>query len=185
MRMLKAWMPCVSAAIDAAVRWCRYGALALLAAMTAIILLQVFCRYVLNNPLSWPEEAARFMMVWMTFLVIPLAYREGLVVRMETLVDTLPARPRHVLELALHLLIVGTAVTFFREAAWMVERGSLMTASALGIDMRIVFAVLPFSFVLVCIVGLEKIVTITSEIPSSGSGDSDTPDQPPEQPVSN
>ena len=37
-------------------RWFGFGALLL---MMAAILLQIFFRYVLNNALPWPEEAAR------------------------------------------------------------------------------------------------------------------------------
>ena len=41
-------------------RWISVIALAL---MVLIILLQVFCRYALNNALPWPDEAARFLML--------------------------------------------------------------------------------------------------------------------------
>lgn len=33
--------------------------------MVVIILTQVFFRYVLNNALPWPDEAARFLMLWL------------------------------------------------------------------------------------------------------------------------
>jgi TRAP-type C4-dicarboxylate transport system permease small subunit len=49
-------------------RWLSIGAIAI---MVAVILLQVFCRYVLNNALPWPDEAARFMMLWLTGLMAP------------------------------------------------------------------------------------------------------------------
>ncbi len=48
-----------------------------LALMLLIILLQVFCRYVLNNALPWPDEAARFFMLWLTGLTAPVAMRHG------------------------------------------------------------------------------------------------------------
>ena len=53
--------------------------------MTLVILYQVFMRYVLNDPPTWSEEMSRFMMVWMTFLVAPIAYRRGMNVAIETL----------------------------------------------------------------------------------------------------
>ncbi len=40
----------------------------LLAAMVGIILVQVVARYVLHLPISWPEESARFVAVWLTFV---------------------------------------------------------------------------------------------------------------------
>ena len=47
-----------------------------IAMMVIVILLtQVFFRYVLNNALPWPDEAARFMMLWLTGLMAPVAMR--------------------------------------------------------------------------------------------------------------
>ncbi len=39
--------------------------------MVVCILIQVFFRYVLNNALPWPDEAARFLMLWMTGFIAP------------------------------------------------------------------------------------------------------------------
>jgi TRAP-type C4-dicarboxylate transport system permease small subunit len=46
---------------------------ALLIVMVAVMLLQVFCRYVLNASLSWSEELTRLLFVWLTFLGFGLA----------------------------------------------------------------------------------------------------------------
>ena len=46
-----------------------------LALMVAVILIQVFCRYVLNNALPWPDEAARFCMLWLTGLMAKCSSR--------------------------------------------------------------------------------------------------------------
>ena len=43
--------------------------------MVVCILIQVFMRYVMNNALPWPDEAARFLMLWMTGLTTKLANR--------------------------------------------------------------------------------------------------------------
>lgn len=49
-----------------------YLSILALALMVLIILLQVFCRYVLNNALPWPDEAARFLMLWFAGLMAPV-----------------------------------------------------------------------------------------------------------------
>ena len=128
---------------------------ACLAAMMLVVLLQVFCRYVLNAPLSWPEEASRFMMVWMTFLVAPFAYREGMLVRLESWVAYLPKRGQRVIEIGTHILIALTLIVLLREALWMIERGSRIRSSALNLSMGWVFAVMPVSFVLLLSVTCE------------------------------
>ena len=38
-----------------------------LAGMSALIIIQIFCRFVLNNSLSWTEEAARYLFVMLSF----------------------------------------------------------------------------------------------------------------------
>jgi len=53
----------------------KYLAITAVAVMTASILVQVFCRYVLNDSLPWSEELARYLMVWMTFLTLPVVSR--------------------------------------------------------------------------------------------------------------
>ncbi|WCR05089.1 TRAP transporter small permease [Paracoccus saliphilus] len=79
-----------------------------LAIMVLAILLQVFFRYVLNNALPWPEEAARFLMLWMTGLAAPAAYRRGGFVAIDMLEYALPRRGAAALSLV--LLIVSFAV---------------------------------------------------------------------------
>ena len=48
----------------------------LLAAMVLLIGLQVFYRYVLNDPLTWPEEIARNVFVWLVALGAVKLFRE-------------------------------------------------------------------------------------------------------------
>ena len=63
-----------------------------LAIMVFVILLQVVFRYVFNNAQAWPEEAARFCMLWMTGLIAPSAMRWGGFVAIDMLLNALPKR---------------------------------------------------------------------------------------------
>lgn len=83
---------------------CRWIGVAALMIMVAVILLQVFCRYVLNNALPWPDEAARFCMLWMTGLMAPIAFRRGGFVAIDMIEILLPQIVRTVLNIALLLL---------------------------------------------------------------------------------
>ena len=80
---------------------------AAVAIMVAAILTQVFFRYVLNNALPWPDEAARFCMLWMTGLMAPTAYRRGGFVAIDTLVRFLPPMLGALLSLLLLCLSLG------------------------------------------------------------------------------
>jgi TRAP-type transport system small permease protein len=85
--------------------------------MVAIILVQVFFRYVLNDALAWPEEAARFLMLWMTGLMAPSAFRRGGFVSIEMLVRFLPRGPAAaltiiLLALSLAVLVIGIQISW-------------------------------------------------------------------------
>lgn len=79
-----------------------------LALMVFVILLQVFFRYILNAALPWPDEAARFLMLWMTGLIAPSAYRWGGFVAIDMLPRALTPRPAAILNLI--LLLMSTCV---------------------------------------------------------------------------
>lgn len=79
-----------------------------IALMVLAILIQVFFRYVLNNALPWPDEAARFMMLWLTGLMAPTAYRRGGFVAIDLAVRALPQRLGAIV--SLFLLVVALAV---------------------------------------------------------------------------
>lgn len=75
-----------------------------IAVMVAVTILQVICRYGFNNALAWPDEAARFCMLWMTALMAPTAFRRGGFVAIDILPALLPATPLRVLQLVLLIL---------------------------------------------------------------------------------
>ena len=93
---------------DLLLRFGRMLSVAAIALMVAIILVQVVFRYLLNNALPWPDEAARFLMLWMTGLMAPSAYRVGGFVSIDFLSYALP-KPVDIL-LALLLLGLSLAV---------------------------------------------------------------------------
>lgn len=79
----------------------RHIAWVALALMVLVILAQVFFRYVLNNALAWPDEAARFLMLWMTALIAPTALRVGGFVSITMLASFLGQRPAQLLNVIL------------------------------------------------------------------------------------
>ena len=86
-----------------------------LALMVLVILAQVFFRYVLNNALAWPDEFARFLMLWMTGLVAASAYRWGGFVAIDMIPAALPQKVGHVLNLVLlfvALCVITVALSF-------------------------------------------------------------------------
>ena len=88
-------------------RWISIVAIAL---MVLAILIQVFFRYVLNSALPWPDEAARFMMLWLTGLMAPLAFRSGGFVAIDMVVQAMPAKIGQIVSLFLLFISAGVLV---------------------------------------------------------------------------
>jgi len=95
----------------------RWISIVAIAVMVAVILVQVFFRYVLNNALPWPDEAARFCMLWMTGLMAPDAYRRGGFVAIDMLENALPRVAASVLSLVL-LVISGVVLWIGLGIGW-------------------------------------------------------------------
>lgn len=80
------------------------------ALMVVAILIQVFYRYLLNNALPWPDEAARFCMLWMAGLMAPTAFRRGGFVAIDMVVMMLPKAIAGLLSLFLLLISLSVLV---------------------------------------------------------------------------
>lgn len=78
----------------------------LMIAMFALVFTNVVTRYGFGFSLSWGEEVARFLMIWVTFLGAGLALREGRHVAIELVQDRLPEATRRMLRTALAGLIL-------------------------------------------------------------------------------
>ena len=104
--------------------------------MVLIIILQVVFRYVLGNALAWPDEGARFLMLWMTALIAPTAYRWGGFVSIEMVKDMLPVRIGAFLGLVLLALSLVVLVYGFRLGLNHVNSGWLFNSSSLKLPLE-------------------------------------------------
>ncbi|RZO31121.1 MAG: TRAP transporter small permease [SAR116 cluster bacterium] len=115
----------------------RHLSVIALALMVVIMLLQVFFRYALNNALPWPDEAARFCMLWMTGLMAPLALRHGGFVAIDMFQQMLPRLLATILQLTLWLvalivLIVAAQIGWDHfNAGWLFKSSSMKIPAGL------------------------------------------------------
>ena len=130
----------------------------LLAIMLAMILSQVFFRYVLNDSLAWTEELAKFSMVWVACLVAPWAYREHLNVSIQMFADALPATLRRITELLITLLVLLICSIFFLQSLDFWQTGLSINASSVPVKLAYFYSCAPFAFGSICLVGLEKLI---------------------------
>lgn len=95
--------------IDGIVKWI---CILLLGGMLVVAVLQVIARYVFPHPLSWTEELARYMMLWLIFLGASHIAKASSYIKVTFLVDKLPQTARVLLLVATKLIILVTAAYF-------------------------------------------------------------------------
>lgn len=127
--------------------------------MTVSILINVYFRYVLNAPLAWPPELARFMMVAVTLLASSLAMRSGAHVGVSIVVLRLPIRAQAWLFTLNSALILGFLLILLWYG-WQLAsvEGPRQMAPSLGVSMMFAFIPLPLGALLM-IVHLMEITT--------------------------
>lgn len=64
----------------------------------SLAMFQIITRFVLEQPAEWTEILIRFSLIWMVFLGIPMAFRQGAMVSVDVLYRWSPPRIRRVLD---------------------------------------------------------------------------------------
>lgn len=73
-----------------------------LIAMTLIMGIQVFCRYVLGMSLSWSEELTRYLFIWCGFLSVSYCSKKCLSIKIEQFVAIFPRRGKAIFKVVNH-----------------------------------------------------------------------------------
>jgi TRAP-type C4-dicarboxylate transport system permease small subunit len=116
----------------------------LLAAMVVDVAIQVFFRYVIQNPPTWTEELARFLFAWQIFLGAGLAFGRGSHIVVDALLLVLPSGGRRLLAGATDVIVLGFLVVLIWLGIRMVQLTSDTYSTAMRLNMGIVYASLPF-----------------------------------------
>ena len=129
-----------------------------LIAMTLIMGIQVFCRYVLGMSLSWSEELTRYIFIWCGFLSVSYCSKKCLSIKIEQFVAIFPRRGKaifkivnHTFELIFFIYMIPFAFSYMMSS---VKSGQL--SPACKIPMYFIQAAPLVSFVLVAFRVLQR-----------------------------
>ena len=106
--------------------------------MVIVILVQVFFRYVLNNALPWPDEVARFLMLWMTGLIAPSAYRWGGFVSIDMLQRFLPKTLSNILVFLILIISLTVLLVGFEMGLKHINAGWIFSSSSIKIPFSLI-----------------------------------------------
>ena len=87
---------------------------AMLALAASLGLYQIITRFILETPAEWTEVLIRFSLIWMVFLGIPAAFREGAMVSVDLLYRSVSGKRRRVLD----FVVCGAALVLVAVIIW-------------------------------------------------------------------
>lgn len=107
--------------------------------LAAVVFLQFFTRYVLNDSMSWTEEIARYLLIWVTFVGGAISIRRGTHIGVEVMLQFLPPAMVRILRFVIDIVSVGFIGLLFWFALKISERMQIQTMMVVDVPMSVVY----------------------------------------------
>jgi len=135
-------------------------------AMTVIVIVGVFFRYILASPIGWTEEAARYLMIWAASLAVSMGIMKHEHVGITLVVRKLPPGLARWCALGVNLAILFFLWVLTQRGYFMAVNGKNQVSSLLGISMIWSLAAVPIAGLLAM---LQTVFLIIINMLSSSS----------------
>ncbi|MCD9150148.1 TRAP transporter small permease [Pseudophaeobacter flagellatus] len=123
----------------------------MLSAMAIIVGSNITLRYVTSHSLPWADEAARYLMIWLTFIGAGLILRFGGHVAITNLQDSLPQTGQRLLRAAIVAMLLAF-FAFMVHVGWQyAQRMQYQVTPALRLPFIYIYAAMPVGFSLLIV----------------------------------
>jgi TRAP-type C4-dicarboxylate transport system permease small subunit len=141
----------------------------LLLLMLGIVVVGIFYRYVVDAALSWYDEFAGYILIWLTMYGSVLALAKRKHISFETLVEKLPPGARRAVEIVGILCVMSFSLVLLVAGWQLVREMADETAISLPwVRMAWIYGVMPISGGLMVLIGIVQLVRALSTGPGSG-----------------
>jgi TRAP-type transport system small permease protein len=149
----------------------EWWAVCLLAGLVVIVCLGVFFRYVLNSSLTWYDEFASYMLVWLTFYGTVVADYQRRHIAFELVVDKLAPPARKVVDVVAELAVLGFQFVLLYYGWVLMQRMGDETAISLPwVKVSWITSVLPVTGGLLLLISVTRMVGLLSGRTSKQGG---------------
>lgn len=123
-----------------------WASAALLTIMVALVMYQVFTRYVLSSPVAFTEELVRYALVWLSFLAGSYAFVHRDHMALTIVRDRFPGRSRRALIIGIDALVLLVVLLVLGIGGAMLAWESRGDVSALlGVSRGLVYLIVPIA----------------------------------------
>ena len=131
-------------------------ACAMLALAAGLGMFQIITRFILERPAEWTEVMIRFSLIWMVFMGIPMAFRQGAMVSVDVMYRWSPPRLKRVLDWVVFLAAFTLVLVIIWWGWDYAQRGKVQSVIGMeGVSMFWAYIALPIGgvFSLIGLVG--------------------------------
>ena len=132
--------------------------IALLCTFVSIVIVQVVARYIFKSPLTWTEQTARYMFIWMIMLGIPVTFRKNMNAAFDLVTSRMDKKIVDFINIFNTLLITFFAGYYFFSSMHLVFRSTKTIAQGINIPINYVYIAQPICAGLLILYCLEKLV---------------------------
>ena len=137
----------------------EWWAVCLLAAMTILVCMGVFFRYVLNSSLVWYDEFASYLLVWLTFYGCVVVDHQQRHISFDLFVNKLAPVQRRVVDIVGELAVLGFQFVLFYYGWILTEKMGDETAISLPwVKVTWINSVLPITGALLLLISLFRLI---------------------------
>jgi TRAP-type C4-dicarboxylate transport system permease small subunit len=111
--------------------------------MVVAVFLQVVFRYVVNQPLSWSEELARYVFVWASMLGASMGVKRKSHFGLDALLKLFPQTQKKAIEIVLYCLMSIFLIVLVYYGTKFSSELYVQTAPGLNITMAVPYAAIP------------------------------------------
>jgi len=144
---------------DLLLRLCRIMLIIMVPAMTVIVFVQVVLRYVFLSPLSWIEELARYLLVWISCFGAAYGVRKGEHIAVMFLNKMFKGYVKSALTILIHVLVIIFFMVCFIKGIGLSIRQWNVVTPALQIPRTLPYSGIPISFAIMLLFSLELFIT--------------------------
>ncbi len=138
----------------------KLSVIAISVLMIVVTLAQVIFRYVIESPLPWSEELARYCFVWIVFLGGAIGLSRGVHLGVDLFVNQLPNRLRTGLATLTNAMIACFAGAVIYASVPVISMNMFQRSPALGVQMSWIYIAIPISMALIVLICAERILKI-------------------------
>jgi TRAP-type C4-dicarboxylate transport system permease small subunit len=135
----------------------KYVLIVIMVTLILAVFFQVLFRFILNQPLAWTEELARYCLIWITFLGASYAMSLKAHIGLSIVVDRSPVFLKQFFIILAGLVSIGFFWIMIQQGFNLASRSMTQLSPVLRLPMGYIYLVIPISGIFLAINLLQSI----------------------------